>query len=224
MGYRKRPVEGLYGRARSKALSALQQSLLDDFLPTVSLPQDGPVEMPAGETWLEVGMGGGEHFIAQAKANPDKFLMGFEPFQNGMAKTLTAIQDNGLANVSVTMDDARPYLARMPNGSFSRAFILYPDPWPKRRHWKRRIISDSFVAEMARLIRPGGELRFVSDIPHYQQWALWHILRNGNFDWQAETADDWRKAPADHVTTKYEQKALREKRTPAYLLFTRKGV
>lgn len=224
MEYRKKSVEGLYGRSRSKPLSDAQQVLLDDFLPTISLPHEGPLNIPADEVWLEVGMGGGEHFIAQAQAHPDVHLVGFEPFQNGMARTLTAIRENDLQNVSVTLDDARPYLARMTDGAFSRAFILYPDPWPKRRHWKRRIISARFVAELARLLRPGGELRFVSDIPHYQQWALWRILQDGRFEWRAECADDWRKAPADHVTTKYEQKALRENRTPAYLLFTRKSV
>jgi len=222
-----KPALSLYGRSKGKTLTQRQQGLLQDLLPTLAIPQ-GPIN-PRGiwpkmaEIWVEIGIGGGEHLLHQAARNPNVQLIGFEPYQNGMAKTLVSLATEKLDNVSLEMNDARGVLERFADASLDRIFILYPDPWPKRRHWKRRIIQPQFVVELARLLRPGGTLRFVSDIQHYQQWALRRILDNGDFKWSCETCRDWQDPPSDHCTTKYEQKAFREKRQPAYLHFVRKG-
>lgn len=219
---------GLYGRSKGKTLSPKQQGLIQHFLPTLGLPE-GEIDPrglwpDADQIWIEIGLGGGEHFVAQAAANPDQQLIGFEPFQNGMAKTLNTVERLGLRNVSLTMGDARLTLSRFVAGCVDRIFILYPDPWPKRRHWKRRLIQPDFVRELSRLCRVGAEIRFVSDIDHYQQAALWQFLQNPDFTWTAESCADWQAPPEDHTTTKYEQKAFREKRTPAYLHFVKRAV
>ncbi len=219
---------GLFGRSKGKPLSPAQQHRMKNLLPSLGLGsgQLSPKQLwpQAQQVWVEIGIGGGEHFVHQASQNPDMHLIGFEPFQNGMAKTLGAVERLQLQNISLEMTDARDVLARFEDHSIDRMFILYPDPWPKRRHWKRRLIEPLFIAELARLMKPGAQIRFVSDIAHYQQWALWHFLRHPDFEWQAQTCNDWQKAPADHCTTKYEQKAFREKRHPAYLHFIRKGL
>ncbi len=218
----------LFGRSKGKTLSPRQIRLMRDVLPGLGLPTGSimPADLWPGATQIcvEIGMGGGEHFIHQAAQNPNAHLIGFEPYQNGMAKTLVSLAAGGQQNVSLEMQDARLVLARFADASIDQIFILYPDPWPKRRHWKRRIITPDFVSELARLLRPGGQLRFVSDIAHYQQWALLRILQHGAFAWQAKTCRDWQEAPSDHCTTKYEQKAFREKRRPAYLQFEKIGV
>jgi len=219
---------GLFGRSKGKTLSSAQQRRITTLLPTLSVA-DGQVAPNkawpnADQHWVEIGMGGGEHFVHQASQNPNVHMIGFEPFQNGMAKTLGAVERMQLKNISLEMTDARTVLARFNNHSLDRIFILYPDPWPKRRHWKRRLIEHNFVAELARLLKPGAVVRFVSDISHYQQWALWYFLQNPAFEWQAQSCSDWQRPPPDHCTTKYEQKAFREKRHPAYLHFIRKGL
>ncbi|VAW01042.1 tRNA (guanine(46)-N(7))-methyltransferase, partial [hydrothermal vent metagenome] len=153
-----------------------QLGLLQNLLPKLSVPDgtgiDADTWPQAQQLWVEIGIGGGEHFVFQATNNPDVQLIGFEPFQNGMAKALGSVAREELRNVSLEMQDARTVLERFADASIDRLFILYPDPWPKRRHWKRRIITPDFVTELARLLKPGAELRFVSDIAHYQQWAL----------------------------------------------------
>lgn len=218
----------LFGRSKGKTLSPPQKHRIENLLPTLAVaegPVDPRVAWPdASQVWVEIGIGGGEHLVAQAAANPTVQLIGFEPFQNGMAKALGSLQRRGLANISLEMKDARLVLERFTDHSLDRVFILYPDPWPKRRHWKRRLITAPFVAELARLVRPGGQVRFVSDIAHYQQWALARFLANDGFQWTANQCQDWQQAPKDHCTSKYEQKAFREKRRPAYLHFIRKGI
>lgn len=219
---------GLFGRSKGKTLSSAQRRRIENLLPTLTIAT-GVVDPSAiwpdsKHIWVEIGIGGGEHFVQQASKNPGNHLIGFEPFQNGMAKALGSVERLELSNVSLEMDDARLTLQRFVDHSLDRVFILYPDPWPKRKHWKRRLITPEFVKELSRLIKPGGEVRFVSDIAHYQQWALSHFLQQDDFEWTANTCHDWQQTPKDHSTTKYEQKAFREKRQPAYLHFIRKGL
>jgi tRNA (guanine-N7-)-methyltransferase len=198
------------------------------LLPKLSVPEGNitPTNVwpQARRICVEIGFGGGEHLLHQANQNPLDHFIGFEPFQNGMAKMLVASEAAGVGNLSLEMADARLVLARFESASVDQIHILYPDPWPKRRHWKRRLITSEFVAELVRLMRPGADLRFVSDIAHYQQWALSRFLQNEQLQWQANSCRGWQQAPLDHCTTKYEQKAFRENRRPAYLQFKKKGV
>ena len=140
----------------------------------------------------------------------------------GVAKLLSEIEDRGLENIRIHFGDARPLIEALPDASLSRLFVLHPDPWPKKRHHKRRMISPWFLAEAARLLRPGGELRVASDIPDYIRWTLMHAQHAPAFEWTAARAKDWRDRPADWPQTRYEAKAIREGRRPAYLIFRRK--
>jgi len=216
----------LYGRAKGHALKPRQAKLVDELLPTLGMPS--PIrtraDIVADDTplWLEIGFGGAEHLIAQARANPDVCLIGIEPYLNGVAKALAGVEDYDLKNVLLERGDARLILQSMPDAILDRVFILYPDPWPKKRHHKRRLVQRDFVAELARVLKPGGRLCFASDIDHYQAWALAHILNDGHFDWTATRADDWRIAPADHVPTRYEGKAKKAGRPCVYLDFVRR--
>ncbi|MCA8895514.1 MAG: tRNA (guanosine(46)-N7)-methyltransferase TrmB, partial [Amphiplicatus sp.] len=174
------------------------------------------------ETWLEVGFGGGEHLAWQAAQNPRVGVIGAEPFINGVAKLLVHVDEQGLENVRIHFGDARPLMEALPDASLSRIFVLHPDPWPKKRHYKRRMISPWFFEESARLLKSGGELRVASDIEDYVRWTLMHAQNAKDFEWTAMRADDWRVRPDDWPQTRYEAKSLREGRTPAYLVFRRK--
>lgn len=221
-----RYIPNLYGRRQDKKLKPRQARLMETLLPRVAAPnpEAGPVEPAAlfpqaEEVWLEVGFGGGEHLAWQAVQNPHVGLIGAEPFVNGVAKLLSAIDDNGLENIRIHFGDARPLMEALPDASLSRIFVLHPDPWPKKKHYKRRMISPWFFEEASRLLRPGGELRVASDIEDYVRWTLMHAQRADGFEWMAERADDWRVRPADWPQTRYEAKSLREGRAPAYLIF-----
>jgi tRNA (guanine-N7-)-methyltransferase len=173
--------------------------------------------------WLEIGFGGGEHLAAQARAHPDIGFIGCEPFVNGIAKLLAVIDREGLANIRVWDADATRLIAMLPPGSIARASLLYPDPWPKRRHRKRRFISDESLETLARVMAPGAHLRFATDIDDYAGWALARVQRSGAFAWTAERPDDWRQPWPDWPGTRYEAKAIKEGRRPAYLTFERQG-
>jgi tRNA (guanine-N7-)-methyltransferase len=173
------------------------------------------------ETRLEIGFGGAEHLIAQAEANPGCGFLGVEPFLNGMAKALVAIEAKGLRNIRLHHADATELLAWLPAACLDRVDLLYPDPWPKRRHWKRRFVQDESVQAIARVVKRGGTFRFASDIPDYAAWTLLRLLRSKDFEWTAERADDWRRPWPDFERTRYEAKAIREGRTPCYLAFAR---
>jgi tRNA (guanine-N7-)-methyltransferase len=170
---------------------------------------------------LEVGFGGGEHLAEQARRHPDTGFIGCEPFENGVAKLLTQIQASGLRNVRVVPDDARDILVRLPDASLSFVFVLFPDPWPKLRHHKRRFIQTRTLDQIHRLLKPGGELRIATDHTDYGQWALMHLMRDNRFEWAATRAADWRVRPEDWVATRYEQKALKAGRSCIYLRFFR---
>ncbi|HEY9235333.1 MULTISPECIES: tRNA (guanosine(46)-N7)-methyltransferase TrmB [Phenylobacterium] len=206
------PLLRSYGRIKSRPIKPRQAALVETLLPSIR-PPEGPFDprelMPgAAEAWLEIGFGGGEHMASQAARRPDVLIVGCEPFLNGVASAVRHVDEQGLSNVRIHDGDARELAARMPTGCLSRVFILFPDPWPKARHHKRRIVQPEMVAELARLLKPGGRLRFATDVAGYADWALERILASPDFDWTAERADDWRVPPADHITTRYEEKRL----------------
>ena len=219
------PLLRSYGRLKSRPIKPRQAALVETRLPALRPPAE-PFDprrlMPdAAEVWLEIGFGGGEHMAAQAGRRPDVLLLGAEPFQNGVASALRHIDEAALRNVRVHDGDARELMARLPDASLDRVFILFPDPWPKARHNKRRIVQADTVAELARLLKPGGALRFASDWADYVDWALERITASPAFAWMAERADDWRAPPADHVTTRYEEKRLGDC-APVFLDFRRR--
>lgn len=214
-----------FGRLKARPIKPRQAALMDARLPALRIP-DGPVSpetlMPtARETWLEIGFGGGEHMAAQAARAPDVLILGAEPFTNGVASAVRHIDEQGLANVRLHDNDVRELIARLPDASLNRVFILFPDPWPKARQQKRRLVQPPLVADLARALKPGGRLRFASDVMSYVDSALERFTANPAFAWQAERADDWRVPPADHITTRYEEKRLGDC-VPVFLDFVRR--
>jgi tRNA (guanine-N7-)-methyltransferase len=222
-------ARAFFGRRKGHPLRQRQAGLFDTLLPRLALDLATPapadlrtlIAPAADEVRLEIGFGGGEHLLAQAAAQPHTAFIGCDAFVNGMAKALAGIEERGLANVRLHFGDATELLQWLPAASLARVDLLYPDPWPKRRHWKRRFVQDASVAAFTRVLRPGGEFRFASDIPDYVAWTLVRVLRAPDFTWTAERADDWRKPWPDYGGTRYEAKALREGRTPCYLVFRR---
>jgi len=213
-----------YGRLKSRPIKPRQAALMETLLPAIRPPAGAfdprTLMADAPEAWLEIGFGGGEHMAAQAAAHPDVLVLGAEPFQNGVASALRHVDEQGLSNVRIHDGDARELMARLPDASLARAFILFPDPWPKGRHKKRRFLQTETVAELARLVAPGGRVRFASDWADYVDWTLERFLASPSIRWTAERADDWRVAPADHVATRYEQKRLGDC-APVFLDFQR---
>lgn len=171
--------------------------------------------------WLEIGFGGAEHLVWQAKHNPDVGFIGCEAFLNGIAKALAAIEREGLTNIRLHHGDARDVVELLGDQGLERVFLLHPDPWPKRRHWKRRFVNAQNLHTLHRVLRPGGELRIASDIADYVAWTLIEIHRHGGFAWRATGARNWRERPSDWPPTRYEQKAIKAGRQPAYLTFRR---
>jgi tRNA (guanine-N7-)-methyltransferase len=221
----------LFGRRKGHKLRAHQAGLIENLLPRLALDINAPA--PAGlvdlfgpdtrEARLEIGFGGGEHLIAEARNSPDTGFIGCEPYINGMAKILAQIEAHDVGNIRLFAGDAVELLAWLPPQSVSRIDLIHPDPWPKRRHWKRRFVQDASIATMARVLKLRGEFRFVSDIADYCAWTLWHLLRSPDFVWLAERADDWRLPWEGYTMTRYGQKAAREGRVAAYLRFRRAG-
>lgn len=195
----------------------------------ISLPPDDErvidpfrlFERPPDEVWLEIGFGGGEHLAEQARAHPRVGMIGCEVFVNGIASLLGHVDRLKLENVRIFPDDARLLLDRLPEGSIGRAFLLFPDPWPKTRHQRRRFISRDNLDRLARLLADGAELRVATDDPGYVRWTLEQVLPHPAFRWLARRPGDWRERPADWPPTRYEQKALREGRRPVYFRFLR---
>jgi tRNA (guanine-N7-)-methyltransferase len=218
-----------FGRRKGHPLRAHHAALYDALLPKLALDLSSPAPndlgtlfpVPVDNVRLEIGFGGAEHLIAQAVANPRTGFIGSEPFVNGMAKALAAIEKHGLRNIRLSAGDATHLIAWLPATSLSRIDILYPDPWPKRRHWKRRFLQDESLAALAGVISKSGELRFATDIEGYASWVLARVLRSPHYEWVAECADHWRQPWPDFRGTRYEAKAKRENRAPAYFSFRR---
>lgn len=218
-----------YGRRRGRKLSPRQDRLVRELLPSVALNLAAPApatleqlfEPQKRQLWLEIGFGGGEHLVWQARHNPDVGLIGCEPFEEGVVKVLTVIEEQALGNIRLYPDDARAVLRWLPEASLDRAFILFPDPWPKTKHRKRRLVNTATLSLLAHAMKPGAELRLGTDIGDYARTMLIALQATPAFRWTATRADDWRQRPADWPETRYEQKAVREGRKSSYLSFMR---
>ena len=226
------PWRNFYGRFKGKGLRDSQQKYLDEDLAALSPGAVGWEEnpdrteldleelFPGKDVWLEVGFGGGEHMVHQAASNRDVGIIGCEPYINGVAMLLGKIRDAKVENVKVHPGDARDMMDVLPAQSISKAFLLYPDPWPKKRHHRRRFVTQEHLQPLAEVLKPGAIFRVATDIPDYVRQTLQEVPKAG-FEWLAEGPTDWREPWEDWMSTRYEQKALREGRTPHYLTFRR---
>ncbi len=213
-----------FGRTHGRTLSARQAGLVRDLLPRLAVELATPADLPQPpfkDLWLEIGFGGGEHLLWQAAHRPDVQIIGCEPFVDGMVKALSGIETDAIANVRLHADDARPLLRWLTPASLGRCFVLFPDPWPKRRHVKRRLISPTTLALIARALRPGAELRIATDIGDYARTTLLAVAATPQLRWTATCAADWRERPSDWPPTRYEAKAIREGRPRYFLRFVR---
>jgi tRNA (guanine-N7-)-methyltransferase len=221
------PHGSFFGRRKGHKLRLHQADLIEHLLPRLALdigspaPSDlaGLFAPDVDDVRLEIGFGGGEHLIAEAQAFPKLGFIGCEPYVNGMAKILAQIETHAIGNVRLFAGDAAELLAWAPPRSLARIDLIHPDPWPKRRHWKRRFVQDATIAAMARALKAHGEFRFVSDIDDYCAWTLAHLARSPDFAWTAERADHWRLPWSGYTMTRYGRKAEREGRRAAYLQF-----
>jgi len=224
------PWRNFYGRFKGKGLRPSQQAYLDEDLAKLSPgpvgwdvnPEREAIDLEAlfgaRDVWLEIGFGGGEHMVHQAVANPDVGIIGCEPYINGVTMLLGKIRDSGAQNIAVHPGDARDMFDVLPAGSISRAFLLYPDPWPKKRHHRRRFVTPEHLEPLSKVLKKGAIFRVATDIPDYVRQTLEQVPRHG-FQWLAERPSDWREPWKDWISTRYEEKALREGRTPHYLTF-----
>ena len=225
------PTRTLYGRRRGKALRLGRRAALDRLLPAFQITPD---EFGAGtldprtlfkgavdEVWLEIGFGAGEHLAAMAKAHPKVGFIGCEPFINGVARLLVDVDRDSLDNIRLVTDDADLLLDCLETGSISRAFLLFPDPWPKRRHNKRRFIGPKNIDAMARVLKDGAHWRMATDHMDYCRWMLDHMTMAAEFKWLARRPGDWRIRPEDWPPTRYEGKGIEAGRPPAFLSFQR---
>ena len=225
------PWRNFYGRIHGKGLRESQKRYLEDLAELSpgavgwdENPDRVPLDLAAlfgkRPVWLEVGFGGGEHLVHQAKTNPQVGIIGAEPYINGVAMLLGKMRDAGTKNIRVHPGDARDLMDVLPSQSVAKAFLLYPDPWPKARHHRRRFVTPEHLEPLHGVLAPGAEFRIATDIPDYVRQALEEVPKAG-FEWLAESADDWRNPWGDWISTRYEQKALREGRVPHYLTFRR---
>jgi tRNA (guanine-N7-)-methyltransferase len=219
-----------FGRRKGHKLRDHQAGLMTSLLPQLTIEIGAPakpVEQLFGSQVaslrLEIGFGGGEHLLAEADAHPTTGFIGCEPYINGLAKILAQLESSPRVNVRLFAGDAAELLAWLPEGSLRRIDLIHPDPWPKRRHWKRRFVQDRTIAAMARALTDGGEFRFVSDIDDYAAWTLAHFRGAEDFRWTAERADDWRRPWPGFTMTRYGRKAEREGRRATYLIFRRRN-
>ena len=219
----------LHGRRAGRPLRKDQRARMARDLPSLTVPLDALSDPgalfpgPTAALRLEVGFGGGEHLATEAGRFPDVGFIGCEPFLNGVAKLVERIDALDLDNIRIHPNDAGELLDALPLASLDGADVFYPDPWPKRRQRKRRFLSEDNLGRLARALKPGAPLRFATDIDDYAGWVLARILRSPDFAWDAREADDWRRPFPGWPSTRYEQKAIREGRPPAYFTFRRRG-
>jgi tRNA (guanine-N7-)-methyltransferase len=218
----------LHGRRKGKKLGIHHRRLLHDLAPALTVDVSQPIDDPSalfgqrpGPLWLEIGFGGGEHLAATASRHPEVNLVGCESFRNGIAKALELIEQQGLENIRLHDGDARCVIDALPAQSVARVYLLFPDPWPKRRQHKRRFVSDESLSRLARSMCAGAELRIATDIDDYTAWILARVLASPDFMWQAATAQDWQRPWAEWPGTRYEAKARAEDRRSVYLTFVR---
>ncbi|MDT2075530.1 MAG: tRNA (guanine(46)-N(7))-methyltransferase TrmB [Planktomarina sp.] len=219
-----------YGRIKGKTLNAAQYRYLDEDLPRLSVLGVTRLENPERDLldidtltggrplWLEVGFGGGEHLVHQALHNPDVQFLGVEPYVNGVAMLLGKMRKAGVTNIKLHMGDARNLMDVLPDESVCKAFLLYPDPWPKIRHHRRRFVTPEHLIPLSKCLKLGAEFRVATDIEDYVRQTLQEVPKAG-FDWLAEGPEDWRAPWGDWISTRYELKAVREERTPHYMTF-----
>ncbi len=227
-----RPHRNFYGRLKGKHLKKSQEGYLQEDLAALSPGAVGWDENPTRdpldlaelfggrEVWLEVGFGGGEHVIHQAAQNPDVGIIGCEPYINGVAMLLGKVRKASIDNLCIYPGDVRDMFDVLPDASISKAFLLYPDPWPKARHHRRRFVTPEHLDPLARVLKRGAEFRVATDIPDYVRQTMEEVPKAG-FEWLAQNAQDWRDPWDDWFSTRYEQKALREGRRPHYMTFRR---
>ncbi|ESW70441.1 tRNA (guanine(46)-N(7))-methyltransferase TrmB [Mesorhizobium sp. RSR380A] len=227
---RSRATEGFFGRRHGKTIRPQQAAALESGLGAygLDLSVQAPAELRAlfsadvSTVRLEIGFGGGEHLLHRATEAPATGFIGVEPFVNGMAKLMMAVREKPLANLRVYDDDATRLLDWLPQASLDGIDLLYPDPWPKKKHWKRRFVSPLNLDRFARVLKPGGKFRFASDIDTYVNWTLLHCRAHGGLLWQVQDGADWHRPYEGWPGTRYEAKAIREGRRPVYLTFIRK--
>jgi tRNA (guanine-N7-)-methyltransferase len=229
-----RPISSpLHGRRSGKPLASYQRELVQTLLPRLAVDLDAEIDpaslfaltnAPAGvgDLWLEIGFGSGEHLLSAAALHRDIGFIGCEPFLNGMARALAYLSSADLDNVRLHAGDAGELIDRLPDASIGRVFLLYADPWPKRRHKKRRLISEAMLLRLARAMRRGAELRFATDIDDYCGWTLARLLASADFRWTAEAASDWQEPWPDWGGTRYERKAVEQGRRPCYITAVRR--
>ncbi|WEX09259.1 tRNA (guanosine(46)-N(7))-methyltransferase TrmB [Chelativorans sp. AA-79] len=224
-----RSTEAFFGRRRGKRLRPQQSAALETLLPRLRIELDSPAPNDSGDLFrervqevrLEIGFGGGEHLLTEVQRHPEIGFIGVEPFVNGMAKLTSALEGNMPPNLRLYDDDATQLLDWLPGASVWRIDLLYPDPWPKKRHWKRRFVNQANLDRFARVMRPGGLFRFASDIESYVNWTLLACRAHPAFAWVAGSAEDWHTPYKGWPGTRYEAKAIREGRRPTYLTFAR---
>lgn len=226
------PWRNFYGRFKGKGLRKSQEAYLDQDLEKLSPgavgwdvnPDRKDIDLKSlfgdRDVWLEIGFGGGEHMVHQAAHNPNVGIIGCEPYINGVAMLLGKIRESGAENIAVHPGDVRDMFDVLPDSCISRAFLLYPDPWPKKRHHRRRFVTPEHLGPLARVLKSGAVFRVATDIPDYVRQTLEQVPQHG-FEWQAERPADWRAPWSDWISTRYEEKALREGRTPHYLTFVK---
>lgn len=222
-----------YGRRRGRRLRPGRRRLLEDLLPRLRAPvadlgalaRRPPAEALRGysDIWIEVGFGQGEHLAAQARANPDTLFIGCEPYVNGISSLLRTVASEEIGNILIHDDDARVLLESLPDASVGRLFLLFPDPWPKRRHRKRRFVSPTNLDRIARILVDGAEFRFATDHAEYARWTLRRVMDHTALEWPAARPDDWRRRAGDWPETRYERKAIAQGRTCVYMTFRRRA-
>lgn len=219
-----------YGRRRSHKLRPGRQQLISELLPKIRICALGDTQQiniaeafgrGGKDVRLEIGFGAGEHLSGDAHANPEIDFIGCEPFINGVATLLSDVERLDLKNVRVFDDDARLLLTRLPDACISKIYILFPDPWPKSRHNRRRFINQETLSSLARVAKDNAEFVFASDHMGYIAWTLIEAQQHAAWNWMAKVPDDWRRQPDDWVPTRYEAKAIRKGDKPAYLTFRR---
>lgn len=222
-----------YGRRIGRRLTSPQQELIDEFLPHIQLKaSENSSAAPSIElssvfsreapVWLEIGFGGGEHLFQLAKQHPEINFIGAEPYYNGVVSLLRQMQDaSDIQNIRVVADDIRPVIEQLPDSSLERVYLLFPDPWPKTKHHKRRIVTQGFLEEIERILKIGGRLKLATDHYDYSVWMLEQLAQRSRLDWNANRCGDWHTPPEEWVSTRYEQKTRAEGRQPVYLDFTK---
>ncbi|MDG1286234.1 MAG: tRNA (guanosine(46)-N7)-methyltransferase TrmB [Rickettsiales bacterium] len=203
-----------FGRRKGRALPEYKQELLDELMPKLF-----PVLDEDRETWLEIGFGGGEHLLELAKNYPERHIIGAEPYLNGIAKLLTELAETSITNLSVIPDDVRPWLKTLPEASLDGVYLLFPDPWPKTSHHKRRILNTALLDLIAKVLKPHGVLRIATDHVDYSAWMMEHLLPHPSFKWKVESHKDWHEPFSDWKQTRYQQKTTQQGRLPIFLEF-----